>query len=156
MIIVPVTRRTKKNFPLPLLMLLLDPGFGNRGPGSGMDENKDPRFGIHIPDPQHWNNFFSQTNIKVAIRAMGQTQYLSVCAWCGGWTLPVRDSGRCPKPLAAGWRRPGGEPGTRTPGCSQSWRTCAKLSIKIKRGQGCGIQAVTHEDVVNPGRHVQN
>jgi hypothetical protein len=37
---------TKKNFPSPLLVLLLDSG-------SGMDKNQDPGSGIKIPDPQH-------------------------------------------------------------------------------------------------------
>jgi hypothetical protein len=31
----------------PILVLLLDPGFG-------MDKNQDPGSGINIPDPQHW------------------------------------------------------------------------------------------------------
>jgi hypothetical protein len=35
--------RTKK-FPPPLLMLLLNPGFGILDPGSGMDKNLDPGF----------------------------------------------------------------------------------------------------------------
>jgi hypothetical protein len=40
--------RTKKNIPPPLLVLLLNPG-------SGMDNNQDPRSGINIADPQHCN-----------------------------------------------------------------------------------------------------
>jgi hypothetical protein len=42
--------RTKKIFPPPLLVLLLDPGSKIRDPGSGMDKNQDPGcLGI----PQH-------------------------------------------------------------------------------------------------------
>jgi hypothetical protein len=34
--------RTKKIFPPPLLVLLLDPGSKIRDPGSEMDKNQDP------------------------------------------------------------------------------------------------------------------
>jgi hypothetical protein len=34
-------------FPPPLLVLLLDPGYG-------MDKNQDPGSEINSPDPQHW------------------------------------------------------------------------------------------------------
>jgi hypothetical protein len=38
---------TTKNFPPPILVLLLDPG-------SGIDKNQDLGSGINIPDTQHW------------------------------------------------------------------------------------------------------
>ncbi len=45
--------RTKKHFPLPLLVLLLDPGSRIRDSASVMDKIQDPGSGISIPHPHH-------------------------------------------------------------------------------------------------------
>jgi hypothetical protein len=49
------TKKGKRNFPPPPRphLLLLDPGFEIRDPGSWMDKNQDPGSGLNIPDPQH-------------------------------------------------------------------------------------------------------
>jgi hypothetical protein len=46
------TKKGKTTIPPPLL-LLLDPGFEIRDPGSGMDKNQDPGSGLNIPGPQN-------------------------------------------------------------------------------------------------------